>query len=126
MLIQERLLLVLKMHNLTPSAFADKIGVQRSNVSHVLSGRNKPSLDFLEKILIHFPRVNAHWLITGTIVEGKQDLATIRQIDNHDEMNQNELKKEKEKVEIDQTKEIERIVVFYTDATFKEYSPKNE
>lgn len=126
MLIQERLLLVLKMHSLTPSAFADKIGVQRSNVSHVLSGRNKPSLDFLEKILIHFPRVNAHWLITGAIVEGKQDLTVTRQIDNQDEMNQSELKTEKEKVEIDQTKEVERIVVFYTDATFKEYSPKSE
>ncbi|MFN5845866.1 MAG: helix-turn-helix domain-containing protein, partial [Flavobacteriia bacterium] len=38
------------MHNMTPSGFADKLGIQRSNVSHVLSGRNKPSLDFLEKI----------------------------------------------------------------------------
>jgi transcriptional regulator with XRE-family HTH domain len=126
MLIQERLLLVLKMHNLTPSGFADKIGVQRSNVSHVLSGRNKPSLDFLEKILIHFPRVNAHWLITGAIVEGKQDLTTTRQLENQEELNRGELKTEKEKIEIDQTKEIERIVVFYADATFKEYSPKSE
>ena len=65
MLIQERLQLILKMHNLTPSAFADKLGVQRSNVSHVISGRNKPSLDFLEKIILNFPRVNAHWLLTG-------------------------------------------------------------
>ena len=65
MSIQQRLQLVIKMHHLSPSAFADKIGVQRSNVSHVLSGRNKPSLDFLEKIILHFPRVNAHWLITG-------------------------------------------------------------
>lgn len=126
MLIQERLHLVLKMHNLTPSAFADKIGVQRSNVSHVLSGRNKPSLDFLEKILIHFPRVNAHWLITGAIVEGKQDLTATRQNDNQDELRRLDVKAENAKVEIDQTKEVERIVVFYTDATFKEYSPKSE
>jgi transcriptional regulator with XRE-family HTH domain len=126
MLIQERLHLVLKMHNLTPSAFADKIGVQRSNVSHVLSGRNKPSLDFLEKILIHFPRVNAHWLITGAIVEGKQDLTAARQIENQEESNRGEIKIEKEKVAINQSKEVERIVVFYTDATFKEYSPKSE
>lgn len=65
MSIQERLQMVIKMHNLSSSSFADEIGVQRSNVSHVLSGRNKPSLDFLEKILNAYPRVNAHWLITG-------------------------------------------------------------
>ena len=124
MLIQDRLLLVLKMHTLTPSAFADKIGVQRSNVSHVLSGRNKPSLDFLEKILIHFPRVNAHWLITGTIVEGKQDLTATQLIENQEELNRSALKTEK--IEVNQLKEIERIVIFYTDATFKEYSTKSE
>ena len=124
MLIQERLLLVLKMHTLTPSAFADKIGVQRSNVSHVLSGRNKPSLDFLEKILIHFPRVNAHWLITGAIVEGKQDLTATHLIENQEELNISALKTEK--IEVNQLKEIERIVIFYTDATFKEYSTKSE
>jgi transcriptional regulator with XRE-family HTH domain len=122
MLIQERLLLVLKMHSLTPSAFADKIGVQRSNVSHVLSGRNKPSLDFLEKILIHFPRVNAHWLITGAIVEGKQDLTAAQLIENEDELNRSALKTEKDKIDLNQQKTIERIVIFYTDATFKEYS----
>ncbi len=124
MLIQERLLLVLKMHTLTPSAFADKIGVQRSNVSHVLSGRNKPSLDFLEKILIHFPRVNAHWLITGAIVEGKQDLTATQLIENQEELNRRALKTEK--IEVNQLKVIERIVIFYTDATFKEYSTKSE
>ncbi|MDP5011848.1 MAG: helix-turn-helix domain-containing protein [Crocinitomicaceae bacterium] len=124
MLIQERLLLVLKMHTLTPSAFADKIGVQRSNVSHVLSGRNKPSLDFLEKILIHFPRVNAHWLITGAIVEGKQDLTATQLIENQEELNRRALKTEK--IEVNQLKEIERIVIFYTDASFKEYSTKSE
>jgi transcriptional regulator with XRE-family HTH domain len=127
MLIQERLLLVLKMHNLTPSGFADKIGVQRSNVSHVLSGRNKPSLDFLEKILVHFPRVNAHWLITGAVVEGKQDSTVSHQNDKQDDMSsKKELKSEDMKLKTDLSKGIERIVVFYTDATFKEYSPKSE
>jgi len=116
---------VLKMHSLTPSAFADKIGVQRSNVSHVLSGRNKPSLDFLEKILIHFPRVNAHWLITGAIVEGKQDLTAAQLIENEDELNRSALKTEKDKIDLNQQKTIERIVIFYTDATFKEYSTKS-
>ena len=79
MLIKERLQLVLKMHSITPSSFADKLGIQRSNVSHVLSGRNKPSLDFLEKIVTHFPRVNAHWLITGIMQDDGQNIKKIEQ-----------------------------------------------
>ncbi|MCK9400191.1 MAG: helix-turn-helix transcriptional regulator [Bacteroidales bacterium] len=56
---------LLEQLHLSPSEFADRIGVQRSSVSHVLSGRNKPSLDFLEKILNLFPDIDAVWLITG-------------------------------------------------------------
>jgi transcriptional regulator with XRE-family HTH domain len=56
---------LLEQLNLSPSEFADRIGVQRSSVSHVLSGRNKPSLDFLEKILNVFPDIDSTWLITG-------------------------------------------------------------
>ncbi len=65
MSIKERIQLIMKMHNLTASALADQLGVQRSNISHIISGRNKPSLDLLEKLILKFPRVNAHWLITG-------------------------------------------------------------
>jgi transcriptional regulator with XRE-family HTH domain len=45
--------------------FADKIGVQRSSLSHLLSGRNKPSLDFILKILDVFPDVDLYWMING-------------------------------------------------------------
>jgi len=61
----ERFKQLLGQLNLSASEFADKIGVQRSSVSHVLSGRNKPSIDFLEKILIAFPDIDATWLISG-------------------------------------------------------------
>ena len=55
----------MKSGNLSASEFADKIDVKRSNLSHVLSGRNKPSLDFLVKVIDAYPNVNAAWLITG-------------------------------------------------------------
>lgn len=45
--------------------FADRIGVQRSNISHILNGRNNPGVQFLEKLLNAFPDLNADWLITG-------------------------------------------------------------
>ena len=51
---------------LSASEFADKIGVQRSAVSHVLSGRNKPSLDFLIKIKKQYPTINLDWLVLGS------------------------------------------------------------
>lgn len=50
---------------LTPSELADNIGVQRSNVTHVLKGRNKPSFPFIEKLIQKYPELNAKWLITG-------------------------------------------------------------
>jgi len=62
---------ILEQLNVTPSEFADRIGVQRSSISHVLSGRNKPSLDFLEKILNVFPDIDASWLITGRVSSAK-------------------------------------------------------
>ena len=52
-------------HQLTSASFATKIGVQRSAMSHILSGRNKPSLDFLIKIHDAFDEVNLEWLILG-------------------------------------------------------------
>jgi transcriptional regulator with XRE-family HTH domain len=50
---------------ITPSQLADTIGVQRSNVTHVLNGRNKPSFQFIEKMLQIFPDLNAKWLLLG-------------------------------------------------------------
>lgn len=60
-----RLQQFLDLENLTPARLADIIGVQRSGLSHILSGRNKPSFDFIKRILVKFPRINAEWLITG-------------------------------------------------------------
>lgn len=118
MLIQERIQLILKMHHLSPSAFADKIGVQRSNISHVLSGRNKPGLDFLEKILIHFPRVNAHWLITGKTEEPlKQEAQQTPRMEtgsSHSEaLNSNHRKAKK-------------VIIIFDDGSFEEYGSSSE
>lgn len=63
--MKERLLQLLDLEHLTPSKFADLIGVQRSSVSHILSDRNKPSFDFLQKTLKTFPGLKADWLMLG-------------------------------------------------------------
>lgn len=63
--LNERITKVLEYSKLSPSEFADEIDVQRSNISHITSGRNKPSLDFLIKIKDRFPELEWDWLIYG-------------------------------------------------------------
>ncbi|MDR0230234.1 MAG: helix-turn-helix domain-containing protein [Flavobacteriaceae bacterium] len=60
-----RLAFLLEHFEFSASTFADKIGVQRSSLSHILSGRNKPSLDFILKIKECFPELNFDWLLQG-------------------------------------------------------------
>lgn len=61
----KRLEIILDYYGVNASTFADKIGVQRSSLSHLLSGRNKPSLDFILKILEVYPEVDLYWLLNG-------------------------------------------------------------
>ena len=67
--IGERIAKIIASEGLTASAFADKIGIQRSNVSHILNGRNgqpsNPSFEVLQKILATFPQYNTDWLVMG-------------------------------------------------------------
>lgn len=61
----KRLEIILDYYSINASAFADKIGVQRSSLSHLLSGRNKPSLDFILKILDIYPEIDLYWILNG-------------------------------------------------------------
>ena len=61
----KRVEIILDYYSLNASSFADKIGVQRSSMSHLLSGRNKPSLDFILKIIDIFPDVDLYWILNG-------------------------------------------------------------
>lgn len=63
--MKNRILLLIKAKNLTAAQFADEIGVQKSSISHILSGRNNASLDFIQKILLRYPEVNMEWLMFG-------------------------------------------------------------
>lgn len=64
-MIKDRIQKIIKAEKLTSTRFADAIGVQRSNISHILSGRNKPSLDFIQKVLTTFGNLNSDWLLFG-------------------------------------------------------------
>ncbi len=62
----DRINLLMRAKNLTAKQFAEEIGVQPSGMSHILSGRNKPSLDFIMKVINRFPEIDIHWLLHGT------------------------------------------------------------
>lgn len=73
--MRSRLQQFLNAEQLSPARLSDIIGIQRSGMSHILSGRNKPSFDFIQKLLLKFPTLNSEWLITGKGKMYKESLA---------------------------------------------------
>lgn len=63
--MNDRLQTFLTLENLTAAQLADILGIQRSGLSHILSGRNNPGYDFIVKFIKKFPRINTDWLLTG-------------------------------------------------------------
>ena len=114
----ERLQKVIDFHGETASSFAEKIGVQRSSISHILSGRNKPSLDFVMKVLHSYPEVELYWLLNG-----KGDFPSQPKISEYQNSNFTKSSHEIKTSKQESDSEIEKIVVFYKDGTFKSYKP---
>ena len=57
--------MILRAKNITAKQFAEEIGIQPSGMSHILGGRNNPSLDFVSKVLRRYPEIDANWLLLG-------------------------------------------------------------
>ncbi|WP_106917527.1 helix-turn-helix transcriptional regulator [Chryseobacterium aurantiacum] len=85
MSLNERISKVIEYSNLTPSEFADEIDVQRSSISHITSGRNKPSLEFIIKIKSRFPELLWDWLVTGEGEMLKAELPEVEILGNQTE-----------------------------------------
>jgi transcriptional regulator with XRE-family HTH domain len=136
---------ILKTKKMSASHFADEIGVQRSSVSHVMSGRNKPSLDFITRIVNEYPEIDSVWLLTGkgemlremNINSEADDKERVDDIETFS-TDRGEEKGGKENILENQpiikpktgrgipataSKQVSRIVIFYPDGTFEEYLP---
>ena len=143
----KRLETILDYYNLSASSFADKIGVQRSSLSHLLSGRNKPSLDFILKILDVFPDVDLYWILNGKGSFPKNDDTSTNnneeslnakmptpsiaekipenlfsEIQNMPNMDSKETKSTITP-KSSYSSEVEKIVFFYKNGTFKVFNP---
>ena len=111
-----RLQKVMNYYGESASSFAEKIGVQRSSISHILSGRNKPSLDFILKIISSFPEVDLYWLFNG-----KGEFPSKGKFEETKQETDLFSVSEKSPLKISNNKEIERIVIFYSDGSFKNF-----
>lgn len=117
-----RLQKLMEQHQLSASAFAEKIGVQRSSISHLLSGRNKPSLDLLVKIEANFEEVSFEWLLKGNenlahisaLTPTPQQIAPRNKIEDST----------KNEASLDQNEEIVSIVHYYADGSFERFTKR--
>jgi transcriptional regulator with XRE-family HTH domain len=156
--MKERIKKIMEDHGLSASKFADKIGVPRSGLSHILSGRNKPSLDYVLKILNAFPDIDPYWLIKGkksnaslrVMAESSNDVSegnipevpagnlnrSLASVNKKMEVQADKLAAKMAPEDLREEdkplyghaqkvtgKQLERIVYFFTDGTFKEYRP---
>ena len=116
----KRLQKVIDYYSESASSFADSIGVQRSSISHILSGRNKPSLDFVLKILSTYPDVELYWLLNGKGSFPSQG-ETVEKKDQTPASNEIEEKINSLPKKQADGKTIERIVIFYSDGSFENF-----
>ncbi|EAR01202.1 helix-turn-helix domain-containing protein [Maribacter sp. HTCC2170] len=115
----KRLEKILRYYDLSASVFADRISVQRSSISHLLSGRNKPSLEFVLKVIKNFPEVNLYWLLNGKgsfPSDPNTKANNLTPTQNIIPQKEAPLKTEPKK-----EKTIEKIIIFYDDGSFKSY-----
>lgn len=138
--IKDRILKLLNEENLSSSKLADILDVQRSSISHIVSGRNKPSLDFIQKVLRNFPTINPDWLIIGKgemyVKAQQKEIHFDTSFTKEETQNEKSIPKTEENETISsismknandtlpKVRNIDKIVVFYDDGTFEELNPK--
>ena len=141
--MKDRIAHIIRAKNLTAAEFAIRLGIQPSNVSHLLSGRNNPSLDFVRKLKETFPEYNLDWIIMGkgpmTVSEPfvissptvKPQLTEIPDVDNKSETSDGSLFAyteptcfpEEQQLPL-QSSGLKKMILVYDDNTFEVLSPR--
>ncbi|WP_159467868.1 helix-turn-helix transcriptional regulator [Dyadobacter sp. 3J3] len=139
--LNEKIKQILVDKNISPSHFADEIGIQRSSISHIIAGRNKPSLDIVQKIIRRFPDLGINWILEDEdLPESISEIKPFK-ADNYTHLNGRKsdisslLESRKNNVpqqnvtqeilvpekSVGSEKKVERILIFYSDGTFQEF-----
>lgn len=143
--MKDRISHIIRAKNLTAAEFAIQLGIQPSNVSHLLSGRNNPSLDFVKKLKETFPEYNLDWIVMGqgpitvsdsfkkpvaeTLSVGKQESSTEQSEIVEDFQGtlfdaQNMVEAKEEKPIVTSKAVLKKIIMVYSDHTFEEMLPR--
>ena len=117
-------------NNLNSASFAEQIGVQRSSVSHVMSKRNKPSLDFILKIVNSFEEVTLDWLLFDNYLKPSPSSKSVgkfvkTKIDSDLKRSPNVLTNRQSPMEIKTNSDVVQIIQIYKDGSFLTFSPKS-
>lgn len=147
--MKDRIQQIIDREGITPSRFAEIIGIQRSAMSHILSGRNNPSLDVLTKVLQKFDYINTDWLLFGkgnmlkverssqhtSLLDENAVFPSIVQGDpeysNLEELRKPSLQMQpvvKERIVLKETpqKIVSKILIFYSDNTYDTFVPERK
>ena len=149
--MRERIRQIMENENLTPAKFADRLQINRANISHILNGRNNPSLDVVTKILSGMPYINTEWLINGTgqmykdgfdmdSIPKEHDLfhqgppATLQEKETVVKPEGIDVNKPEKNIQVienkiidaqkNNDKKISQIIIYYNDSTFETFVPQ--
>jgi len=127
--MKDRIKQYMDYKSISAGELSSRLDVQRSNISHILNGRNKPGATFIEKLLINFPDLNARWLFTGDgeMIENIVD----KVVSEHKNTSPNETANKllnipqfKNSLVPGQDKPIDKVVLLFSDGTFTDFSKK--
>lgn len=140
--MKDRIAHIIRAKNLTAAEFALRLGIQPSNISHLLSGRNNPSLDFVKKLKETFPEYSLEWIIFGrgpiTVSEPFPSITPVEPVTSDSAIPQNKEESAIEETLFDQPKEeepqfempspsrsatLKQIILVYSDNTFEQVTP---
>ena len=132
---------IIQYYGLTSSTFAEKINVPKSSISHLMSGRNKASLDFVLKVIDKFPDVDLYWLLYGegvfpksknevsnNLPQTKISSSINKAIDSpslFSEFKNNDTLKDdtqQKKINTKTSKKLIKVILFYNDGSFDEFN----
>jgi DNA-binding XRE family transcriptional regulator len=133
----DRIKEIILKEGLTSGSFADLIGVQRSSMSHIINGRNNPSLDFIVKTLQHFPKISPEWLLVGAGAMYRSDSPVQPVFQARERSIFDSVPEPPEKpapvtpqkpveIQVDTPKNpekyVDKVLIFYSDRTYDEFS----
>ncbi len=128
--MKDRIKQYMDYKSISAGELSSRLDVQRSNISHILNGRNKPGASFIEKLLINFPDLNARWLLTGSgeMIENSvhKEVETAYPPsdvnDNIETKTQIEQSSLVNSINSGSSKPIDKIVLLFSDGTFTDFN----